>query len=172
MRKFLYLIPVCCLLFATNQVKADTAIEAVKARQQIMKSYGKSMRVLASMMRGAIDYNANDLINAASIIGNNSGEVFLQHFPEGSIVGDSESSPNIWTDWQHFSKLATEIGIYAEGLALAANNPRGNGEADLLMMEDADRLNPQKLGELSPDAAFSLIAKSCGSCHKPFRVKK
>ena len=151
---------------------ANSAEEAVKARQDIMKQYGKSMKTMAGMMRGKIAYDADGMAKAAAIIRDHSGDAFLKHFPQNSIVGTSESLPIIWQEWDEFADLSTKAGIYANGLVKAASNPMSDDAmGEISMLDEAEKQDADRLGGMGPNIAFSLMAGTCKACHSKFREK-
>jgi cytochrome c556 len=73
-------------------------------------------------------------------------------FPKGSgpEAGETEALPNIWTDMAGVEKLVADLVTATDGLAAAAAT--GDMKAT--------------------GAAMGMVGKSCGACHKTYRMKK
>ncbi|MFK7866150.1 MAG: cytochrome c [Alphaproteobacteria bacterium] len=148
-----------------------TPSQAYEARQVLMKSYGKSMKTIAGMFRGKIEYNGDELAKAASIIADQAGDKMTLTFTKDSIIDDSEALPIIWQEWDNFSALAQEVGLYAQALALSANNPRSDDPmGEISMLSDAEKKDLSVLSGLAPDVSFRLMAQNCSACHKAYRA--
>ncbi|MEO1192861.1 MAG: cytochrome c [Pseudomonadota bacterium] len=153
----------------------------IKERMALMKDMGQAMRTLAPIFKGTVAYDAEAVRSAAETIRARSGKEMTRLFPEGSLSAQSEALPAIWTDWERFAMLADELGFYATGLSAAAGNPRTDsgsqgggtlgGQAATLGEQagEAAPKDPEALGKLSPDVAFSAMAQTCGTCHTSFR---
>lgn len=163
------------VLLALNTIPSSYAADAaadVQARQDMMEINGKAMKTLGGMMGGKIDFDANQLSEAATVLATNSGEAFTKYFTKDSIVGDSEASPAIWNEMDKFSALSNDLSFYAAILARSAANPRVDGAAEIAMLSAEDLKNADKLAAMGPDVAFGLAAATCGTCHKAYREKK
>lgn len=71
-------------------------------------------------------------------------------FPKGSGHGVSEASPEIWRDWDGFKNSADRM------------------VAALRDLEKAGRANDAA----AVKAAYRALGRTCGSCHKLFRIEK
>lgn len=127
---------------------ASAAGDPIKARQALMESVGKSTKAMAKMVKGEAPFDAAQAKQAANTIAA-VPDKYVTLFPEGSGVGDTEASPEIWDDMEGFKAKAMTLEAAAEDVSGAA----GKGE-------DAFK------------AAFVEMAKSCKSCHESFRIKK
>ena len=98
------------------------ATDIVKTRMDAMMAMGKSVKAVAPMMRRETPYDAAAVKSAAQVFAIHSGEAMTELFPEGSGGGASDATPEVWTEWEKFEALAAQLGTYANGLALAADN--------------------------------------------------
>ncbi len=153
----------------------------VKARSQLMKAMGKSMKTMGPMFKGKVPYDAEAVKAAALVIQENSGPALTKLFPEGSTDPKSYALPAIWTDWDRFANLAGDLKTYSAGLVAAADNPRTPAEAPAeggtlgsqATLGDAAKpamtLEAAELAAMSPDVVFQAVAETCGTCHTDFR---
>ena len=75
--------------------------------------------------------------------------VMPSYFPEGSGEGDTKASPQIWNDWDKFTRFSAEAEQFAVDLSTAAKN------------------NDKK----AVKEDFSNVAGTCKSCHFSFKSK-
>lgn len=102
----------------------------VKERMVAMGDMGKVMKSLAPMMRGELEYDADKVREGAAVIQKHAGQDGLVRlFPEGTGDMPSVASPAVWSSPEEFAELAETLAVYAEGLALAADNPPSMGAA-------------------------------------------
>lgn len=134
--------------FAIAASGAGAADDPIKARQELMKSVGKSTKALAQMVKGEAPFDAAQAKEAAGVIAAVPAK-YVTLFPEGSGEGETEASPKIWKDMEGFKAEAGKLEAAATELGTAA----GNGE-------EAFR------------AAFAEMTQRCKSCHEGFRIKK
>lgn len=127
---------------------ANAADDPIQARQELMKSVGKSTKAMAQMVKGEAPFDAGEAKKAADTIAAVPAK-YVTLFPEGSGKGDTEAGPKIWTDMEGFKAEAMKL----ESRAKAASAAAAEGE-------DAFK------------AAFAEMTQSCKSCHEGFRVKK
>lgn len=120
----------------------------VKERMDGMTALGKSLKSLASMLESGTIYR-DDILKSAQTIQAHSGAAMLERFPEGSLQDVSEASPDIWQDWETFSRLAVELQ-----------------EIGLRMEADTEK------NEIALNSYMDALKKNCAACHKSFRIKK
>ncbi|WP_346906320.1 cytochrome c [uncultured Roseibium sp.] len=163
----------------------------IKERMDAMGVMGDVMKSLSAMMRGEQAYDADAVRKGAAAIRSHSGEALTKLFPEHSIEGPSEAKPEIWTDWQAFSDLSDQLGVFATGLEAAADNglAHGGGGAGMMgagsmmsgggMMGSAPMMggagpmaDPAQLAQMPADGVFNMVAQTCSACHSRFRVEK
>ncbi|MBD8892532.1 c-type cytochrome [Roseibium litorale] len=169
----------------------------VKERMEAMEVMGKVMKSLSSIMRGEKDYDADAVRKGAEVIGTHSGEALTKLFPEHSTGSPSEAKHEIWTDWDEFSALADQLGLFASGLGKAAGNGlahAGGGSgmmgqgammggnsmmsqggmmgASPMMGGSGHMSDPESLAQMPADGVFNMLAQTCSACHSKFRIEK
>ena len=132
------------LLFAHSGAKG-----IVMERMEVMKFIGKSMKSMSRMARGKIPMDFATIETGAGAIARH-GEQIPALFPEGSGRGVSEASPKIWDEPEGFKMTADDMIAAARTLESAAN---------------ANDATTVKIW-------FRALGKTCGGCHKQFRIKK
>lgn len=121
----------------------------VKERMEVMMAIGKAMKSMSSMARGKTPMNAANVAASAGEVAAH-GKRIVALFPEGSGGGVSEATPEIWQDPDGFRRSADELVSAAEALRVAAAST------------DTDAIK----------TAFRALGKTCGGCHRKYRVKK
>ena len=161
----------------------------VKDRMDAMMAMGKSVKAVAPMMRREILYDAAAVKSAAQVFAVHSGEAMTELFPEGSGGGASDATPEVWSEWEKFEALAAQLGTYANGLALAADNGlsdamgsqtgagmMGSGSTNSMTgttgMMGGSVEPMMDFAEMPADMAFNMVAQTCASCHATFREKE
>ena len=122
----------------------------VKQRMDMMGMIGDSMKIIGSMIKGQVSFDANSAKEAAMTIVGHAEEI-PELFPEGTTDKPSEALPAIWENWDEFVKITEQMKADAQILADAA-----------AMASEASEIRAQ----------FGAVGKSCGSCHEQFRLKK
>jgi cytochrome c556 len=132
-----------------------------------MVTLAKSMKAIAIQVKGSTNPNPAALKTAAETLQRHAGETMLALFPEGSTQKASEARAEIWQNWDRFALLAKQLKVQAQGLAMAAENP-------LSGIEPVQRNNRalSDYAQMAPDEVFTLVTKTCASCHRDFRLKK
>ena len=120
----------------------------VKERMMLMKDISKSMKEIAAMMKGEVDYDSEKMSSLASIIASKGGEQITKLFPNGSLDETTEALPSIWQDWAKFKAVSGQLEITANELKAMSGN-------------QFDAMDP-----------FQKLAQTCGACHRSFRQKK
>jgi cytochrome c556 len=139
---------VCAVAAITvGGVAAWAADDVIKTRQADMKEMGKSLKAI----KGIIDANgsAADVVAPANKIVEVAG-LIPSLFPKGSDQGDTHALPNIWENWDAFTKHADDLKAEATMLASAGQS------GDLATVR----------------AQFDKTAKMCGACHKDNKKKE
>jgi len=115
-------------------------------RQGLMKNNSAAVKAVKAAVE-AKDY-ATIEAKARDIMGN--ADKIVGFFPKGSNTGKTKAKPEIWDNFDNFSKNPTKLKIAATELADAA--------------------------KAKDDAAITVKVKAlgdvCGSCHKQFRAEK
>jgi len=128
---------------------AIAAEDPISVRKSLMKDVGAAMGTLAKMAKGEMDFNAGSAglairtMHAASY-------GFGHYFPKGSESGmETTAAPAIWEKMGDFEAA---LGAFQK----STNDALANA--------------PKSKDDLGP--IMGSLGKSCGSCHKVFRVKK
>ncbi|WP_299814811.1 cytochrome c [uncultured Jannaschia sp.] len=173
--RFMAIAGAVAALTATMALAQD--FEAlVDERQQGMKDMGSAMKAMGPIMKGETAYDAAAVHEAAQTIASHSGETLVNWFPEGSIdVADSDAKPEIRDRHEEFAALARQLHDYALALDAAADAglgaPGEGGEADLgALLGTAPAEDAFDIETASADAIYGEVGKTCGTCHKTFRV--
>lgn len=132
------------VLAATWAAAHEGAMGVVKERMDAMDKIGDANRSLVAIARGRADFNLETVQNAAKVLAENSGQSFLDAFPEGSTDDISEALPAIWENWDDFSELSFALESSATSLSEITS-------------ED----------EFS--ALYRNVSKTCGGCHRKYR---
>ena len=120
----------------------------VKERMMLMKDISKSMKEIAAMMKGEVDYDSEKMSSLASIIASKGGDRITKLFPDGSLDETTEALPSIWQDWAKFKAVSGQLEITANELKAMSG-------------DQFDAMGP-----------FQKLAQTCGACHRTFRQKK
>ena len=124
----------------------------VKERMESMKSIGRAGKVLSNMAKGKQTMDAEEARELAMEIRDHAMRI-PELFPntmDSKMGTGTEASPEIWEKWAEFEGLAQQLADASDDLASVAETA------------DADEFREQ----------FTVIAKTCRSCHKGFRIKK
>ena len=167
-----------------------------KERMDAMMAMGKVVKSLSAMMRGETGFDAASVKEGARAIKSHAGEAMTSLFPEGTTEAPSEAREEIWSDWETFAALATQLETYATGLEIAADNGLGmSGEAQESMMGNGNSMmmgsqngmmgggsgmmgstqpmmTTEQLAAMPVDGVFNMVAQTCSSCHTKFRLEK
>lgn len=116
-------------------------------RKTVMKAVGGTMKGLAMIVKKqAPAKNADALSHAMFQL----SKVVPDLFPEGSDFGETGARPEIWSKPAEFKAAVMAYQRAARHLSTVVHS-----------------------GDMGAFAkAFGAMGKTCGGCHKPFRVKK
>ncbi len=132
---------------------ADEIADAVKARQDHMKGYGKNIGELAKMAKGEMDYDATAAQAAADAIAELAAKDQSGYWLPGSssddLPGVSRALPALWTDGAKLGEIGGKFGPAVAALQASA----GAGQ-----------------GEMA--AALGGVGQVCSECHKAFQQEK
>lgn len=175
------------------------ATGVVKDRMEAMKSMGEAIKRIKPMMSGEAKYDAAAVKKAAETIAAEAGAAMTDKFPEGSTDAPSEVLPRAWEEWDHFTALAAQLEMAADGLALASGNGlhddghmmgdqsgmmgenmmgesmMGNTSGMMgngMMMGDGtfpDGMSAEHIGQMPADGAFMMVTQTCSACHDRYR---
>ena len=121
----------------------------VKERMDVMKSIGAAMKTIGKTIRGDTPFVGQEIEKAAAGIARHGARI-SQLFPAGSHDRVSEASPRIWQDFAGFHASAEKMVATAREVEAAGRS---------------NDLTAVKTG-------FRALGKTCGSCHKQYRIKK
>ena len=124
---------------------------AIEYRQAVMNVYLWNLKPMAGMVKGKIPFDAKLFRSRAEGLATATRLDLLSGFPEGSTDEfDSSAKPVIWEKWPEFK-----------------------GKFEALRRESAKLAEAARSGDAAAmKAQFGNTAKSCGGCHKKFRMKK
>ncbi|MES1965660.1 cytochrome c [Psychrobacter sp. AH5] len=119
----------------------------VKARQDIMKSYGDAMGIMGDMVKAPDTFDAAVLQDQTSYLAEASQEPWI-HFENQEAIGNSTEA--VWTD-----------------------NPSFVAESEKFQQVTAELNNVAQTATSVDDfaPAFKEVGASCKSCHTDFKVK-
>lgn len=161
----------------------------VRERMDAMMAMSDAVKTPAPMMRGETAYDGETVRRAAGQIGALSGELTPRLFSEGSGGAPSQTKDAVWRNWDEFTGLAEQLHIYAEGLALAADNGlmsgpgvsttgmmggnamMGGGSMMLGQTGEDGAMGPEELAEMPADDVFAMAAQVCLACHAKFHAE-
>jgi cytochrome c556 len=124
---------------ATSAIAADPSVEA---RQALMKTFGGAAKTLGGMAGGgAYDAAAAEAAKAALVTG--AAEIAAK-FETNVADPDSESKPEVWTNWEDFLVKAKAMGDAAT--AMDVSTAEGIG------------------------AGMGNIGGTCKACHQAYRM--
>lgn len=144
------LVLVVWLLGSATAFAHSNATGIVKHRMEAMSDIAKNMRLIAAIMTQEKPFSSATVKQAALTIADHAMKI-PAYFPEGSNAKPSETLPVVWTDWDTFTRIASDLATGARSLAAIAGTA-SNG----------------------PDirAPFVALTLTCRSCHDTFRIKK
>lgn len=139
------LIVLFLLLFASLALAHEGATDVVKERMDLMDTQKEAMKVIGAMAKGKVPFDATAAAKAAHEIEVTAKKI-PELFPEGTGGRPSEAKPEVWTQWDKFTKDAEALGVAANDLVAA-------------------------LEASTPDwkAKFKGVIDACKTCHKTFR---
>lgn len=125
---------------------ADDPANIIKYRRNVMKAIGANIANIAMVVKGEVSYSGNVAFNARSI---HDGLSLVEPlFPEGTGTGETNALAKIWEDNAGFHEKRKESIAAAAAMVEAA--------------ESGDAGGIRK--------ALGALGKTCGNCHKPYRV--
>lgn len=142
-QRFVLILP---FVFAASVALAHQGVTnpAVMARMNGMSLIGDNVKVLGSMAKGQIAFDANAAQLAAQEVARHSGESIALFAPRESDP-KSEARADIWDNFDDFSAKALALQTLASDLA-----------GTIASVEDVrDAMQP--------------LGKACAACHKVYR---
>lgn len=134
---------------ALTAMSAAAAADALEDRQNLMKERGSLMRILAPIAQEKQPFDAAAVLDALETMNANAQATtdVAALWPEGSNIGDTESSPKVWEDMAGFQAANDKFAADTAAAVAAA---------------------PQDLAAFQ--AVFGPVASNCGSCHEAYRM--
>ncbi len=146
--KFAVLGPFALLALTPLALAHEEATGVVKERMDLMDTQKEAMKIIGDMAKGAVPFDAAKAAVAARDIEATAKEI-PDLFPEGTDGHPSEAKPEIWTQWDKFTRESEALGVAATDL-VAALEGGADGWRD----------------------TFKGVVDACKACHKSFRVEK
>lgn len=134
----------------TVWVAQAAPVDAVKARQAVMKEIGSNVGAISAMLKGEKPWDAAVAQKSADAIASAARKVPDAFKENTGDTGPTEAKAVIWSNWQGFVDKATVLNTEAAKLADVAK--AGNQAA---------------VGE-----QMKALGGACGACHREFREKK
>ncbi|WP_068118490.1 c-type cytochrome [Tropicimonas marinistellae] len=132
---------------------ADAATDAVKARQDHMKSYGKQVGTFAAMAKGEVDYDPAAAQAAADalveLVNMDMSGFWIPGTSADDLPGVSYAKPDLWNNFEKAGGIGTEL----QKAAATMQEVAGNGQGEMAQ-------------------ALGGIGQQCQECHKAFQLKK
>ncbi len=141
------------LMFSGIAVAESPHDGAVKARQGDMQMRAFNLGILGAMAKGKVEYDAKAASAAAhnlKVLSTLNASAMWPQGSDASAYGDgTTASPELWKNFPKVIEATKAFSAAADVMVTAAGK-------DLPSLQ----------------AAMGVVGKSCGGCHKPFRVKK
>jgi cytochrome c556 len=123
------------------------ALDAIEARQALLKAIGDDVRPVAAMLKGEAPFDLAK-VKAALKTTAEGADKLPAFFPDNSRTGKTEASPRIWAEKERFLALYGKLAADARA-------------ADAAITDEA-----------SLKATFPKLLGQCKACHDDYRVKK
>ncbi len=137
---------VTLLGLASTATLAHTGVKdpQVMARMNLMVSVAEDMKVLGAIAKGQTAFDLKIVTETSDSLTNHAREIEAL-FEDQAGDPKSEAKDTIWTDWDGFLKIATDM----ETAALALGDV--NTKSDF-------------------STAFRALGKTCSACHEGYRI--
>lgn len=123
------------------------AVDAIEARQTVLKGIGDATRPVVAMLKGEAPFDLA-VVKAALKTQAEGADRLKDLFPDNSRTGKTEASPRIWAEKERFLALYAKLAADARA-------------ADAAIVDAA-----------SLKATFPGVLADCKACHDDFRLKK
>ena len=114
------------------------------AREELMKSQGMNIGILAKMAKGEEPYDQAKAEAAKAVLLEDAGKIEATFKEQGAADPASEAKPEIWTNWDDFVAKANALNTAATALDVAS----------------VDTLK----------AGMGAIGGACKDCHTTYRI--
>ncbi len=118
----------------------------VMARMNLMGMIADDMKILGGIAKGTTEFSADQVAELSEKLAEHARGI-IPLFEVQATDPKSEAREEIWTDWPGFTDAASEMEAAALALGIST---------------DLDGFQ----------AAFGTLGKTCGACHKDYRIKK
>lgn len=137
------------LVMAATAALAHSGVKdpTVKAWMAAMSTIGKNTKVLGSMAKGEVAFDAEAARQAAAVIAGHASQISVL-FKDQASDPKSEALPVIWQSYSDFL-------VKADALETAATAAASSIQAQ---------------GDLGP--ALGAVGGACKGCHQTYRLKK
>ncbi|MGB2130072.1 MAG: c-type cytochrome [Marinobacterium sp.] len=129
----------------TAAVAADVE-DAIDYRQGVFSAMAWHFGTMGAMVKGKMDYNADDFARRADIVAQLS-KLPHEGFIPGSYTGETDALPAIEENWDKFEGGLNTLVEKTDALAVVAKSG------------DMDQIRP----------AFGEVGKTCKGCHDNFK---
>src|SRR5210317_1724988 len=117
--KKVVLTTLSCALLAAPLAQADRAEDAIEYRQGVFKAYGWHFGAMGAMVRGKVDYDAQQFSHHANQLAALT-RMPLEGFIDGSDMGDTAAKSELWENLDDINSRFTQLMGDADNLAAAA----------------------------------------------------
>lgn len=166
----------CVAFVAIGSITATVALShsgatgIVKERMDGMKAMTEGLKSLVPMIKKERPYDPQAVRDVATLLQSHAGQNMLELFPEGSLQTPTEARPEIWTNWDDFSRHAMRLSVLARGLALSADTGLGApGSATQTTITGTS--TAQEIEALPVPVVLNAIGENCLACHTDYRIK-
>jgi len=134
-------------LFAAPAALSHVGVKdpQVMARMQVMSLVAADMKILGGMVKGSIAFDQDRLQARAASLEQHALDT-LRLFEPQAVDPKSEAKPEIWDNWDDFSKKTANMQNAAKKLGLVGSE-----------------------AALTP--AFRELGQTCTACHQSYRIK-
>ena len=154
---------------ATIALAHSGATGIVKERMDGMKAMTEGLKSLVPMIKKERPYDPQTVRDVATVLQTHAGQNMLELFPEGSLQMPTEARPEIWTNWEDFSRQAMRLSVMAQGLALSAET--GLAAPGSAQVTITGATTAQEIGALPVPVVLNAIGENCLACHTDYRIK-
>jgi len=125
------------------------SVGVVKLRMKSMKVIGAEIKIIGKMVRGKNPFDGSKIAKASERIAGH-GRQSLKLFVRNIQGETSRASPQIWKDWEGFTRAMNTMVQSATEVAEAGR--AGN--------------------VVAVKTAYRALGKSCAGCHRSYRMSK
>lgn len=150
MKKLIVALSLASIIGTTAAWAHTDAMGIVKERMDLMKELKTAMKNLKPLVRDPNKNTHSSIKQHAFVLEKNAGEQMTVLFPKGSLDKPTETSVEIWNQWDEFLILANNQKQLAQELILEVDT----------------NANAKTITKI-----FRDIADNCSNCHEKFKVE-